>query len=96
MGTKGPDQSVTCIACGTEVPRGEAREYDKYGDRWDRADKTFEYLCKRCYSDVDNQPRKDLEVVLEQSGAGRVSDAQFLERFFAMDGEDDVENEHDG
>ena len=32
---------VTCIACGEEVPRSSAREYDKHGDRWTREDKQF-------------------------------------------------------
>jgi hypothetical protein len=44
----GRGREVTCIACGESVPRSEAREYDKYGDRWDRRDKAFEYLCRPC------------------------------------------------
>jgi uncharacterized protein YhaN len=58
-------REVTCIACGDSVPRSKAREYDKYGDRWDRSDKEFEYLCKPCDRDRCHQPRGDLEAHLE-------------------------------
>ncbi|MFB6175918.1 MAG: hypothetical protein ABEI99_02010 [Halobaculum sp.] len=61
----GGDDSVTCIACGETLPRSDAREYDKEGDRWDRRDKEFEYLCKDCYGDLCHQPRDDLESLLE-------------------------------
>jgi hypothetical protein len=57
-------ESVTCIACGETLPRSDAREYDKEGDRWTRHDKEFEYFCKDCYSDLCHQPREDLESVL--------------------------------
>ncbi|WP_207586877.1 DUF7562 family protein [Halomontanus rarus] len=55
---------VTCIACGETLPRSEAREYDKYGDRWDRDDKEFEYLCKPCDGDLSRQSRHGLEALL--------------------------------
>jgi hypothetical protein len=58
-------REVTCIACGDSVPRSKAREYDKYGDRWNRQDKEFEYLCKPCDRDRCHQPRGDLETLLE-------------------------------
>lgn len=56
---------VTCIACGESVSRSDAREYDKYGDRWDREGKEFEYLCKPCDRDRCHQPRGTLEALLE-------------------------------
>lgn len=80
-GSRGRDTDVTCIACGSTVERSDAREYDKLGDRFDRADKEFEFLCKPCYRDISHQPRGDLEDVLEQSGAGERSRAAFLERY---------------
>ncbi|MFB6094688.1 MAG: hypothetical protein ABEJ77_07075 [Halanaeroarchaeum sp.] len=72
---------VTCIACGETVAREAAREYDKHGDRWDREDKTFEYLCKPCFRGLSKQPRDGLETLLVSIGAGRVSDREFLGRF---------------
>ncbi|MFB6151641.1 MAG: hypothetical protein ABEJ40_07535 [Haloarculaceae archaeon] len=67
--TSGPGagETVTCIACGETVARSEAREYDKYGDRWERRDKEFEYLCKPCDRERCHQPRGDLEAVLEDA-----------------------------
>ncbi|WP_336000948.1 DUF7562 family protein [Halorientalis halophila] len=61
---------VTCIACGDSVARSDAREYDKHGDRWNREDKEFEFLCKRCYRDLCHQPRAGLEALLVESRAG--------------------------
>lgn len=84
------DRTVTCIACGSEQPRGEAREYDKYGDRWDREGKTFEFLCKPCFRSLVKQPREGLETTLEDAGAGRVPDSIFLELYVAQT--EDVEN----
>lgn len=90
----GPDRStVTCIACGEEVPRDAAREYDKHGDRWDREGKTFEYLCKSCFGDIVKQPRSGLETDLENAGAGRVPDDIFFELFIAQD--EDIESEQE-
>ena len=66
-GSRGRGTEVTCIACGSTVERSDAREYDKHGDRFDRADKEFEFLCKPCYRDISHQPRGDLEDVLEES-----------------------------
>ncbi|ESP87580.1 DUF7562 family protein [Candidatus Halobonum tyrrellensis] len=57
-------ESVVCIACGDSLPRDDAREYDKEGNRWERHDKEFEYLCKGCYGDLCHQPRADLEPLL--------------------------------
>jgi hypothetical protein len=56
--------TVECIACSASVPRTKAREYDKEGDRWSRAGKEFEYLCKACHGDLCHQPREDLEALL--------------------------------
>jgi len=60
----GSRTTVECIACGASVPRPKAREYDKEGDRWSRAGKEFEYLCKACHGDLCHQPREDLEALL--------------------------------
>jgi hypothetical protein len=90
----GPDRAgrtVTCIACGEAVPRDGAREYDKYGDRWDRDGKTFEYFCKACFRDLVKQPRSGLEDDLEAAGAGQVPDTVFFELFLSAG--EDVENE---
>ena len=76
------DESVSCIACGAEVPRTDAREYDKRGDRFDRDGREFEHLCKPCYREYCHQPRDGLEATLERAGAGRTDDATFLERYF--------------
>ena len=72
------DSVVTCIACGESIPREDAREYDKYGDRWDRQNKTFEYLCKPCDRTQCRQPRGDLEELLTEIGAGHCDQAEFL------------------
>ena len=56
--------TVVCIACGTSLPRSEAREYDKLGNRWERRDKSFEHLCKECYRGLCHQPRDELEALL--------------------------------
>ncbi|TYT62525.1 DUF7562 family protein [Natrialba swarupiae] len=75
--------SVVCLACGTELSQSMAREYDKYGDRWDRANKTFEHLCKGCHSDLCPQPRGELEKLLGELEAGNPSQAEFLSRYVA-------------
>ncbi|SEW12868.1 DUF7562 family protein [Natrinema salifodinae] len=63
-------ETVTCLACGAERPRTEAREYDKHGDRWDRENKTFEYLCKPCHGELCHLPRDELEDLLVELEAG--------------------------
>lgn len=85
-------ETVTCIACGTEVPRSKAREYDKYGDRWERRDKEFEYLCKSCHRECCHQPRDGLETTLVQADAGRVDRDGFLARYDELVHDDG--NEH--
>jgi hypothetical protein len=72
---------VTCIACDAQVPRSAAREYDKEGDRWERHDKEFEYLCKSCDRELCHQPRGDLEAMLTEIGAGQHSRTEFLRRY---------------
>jgi hypothetical protein len=74
-------ESVTCIACGESIPRSEAREYDKHGDRWDRRNKTFEHLCKACFAELCQQPRDGLETTLDAAGAGEADQKTFLRRF---------------
>ncbi|WP_257301090.1 hypothetical protein [Haloarchaeobius sp. FL176] len=76
-----PDEQVTCIACGDEVARDDAREYDKHGDRWSRDGKQFEYLCKPCYRECCHQNRDGLEEKLVAADAGRTDQRTFLRRF---------------
>jgi hypothetical protein len=78
------DDAVTCIACGTEVLRSDAREYDKHGDRWDRNDKRFEYLCKPCDGDRCHRPREGLEETLVSAGAGATDRRTFLRRYYDL------------
>lgn len=75
---------VTCIACGDHVPRTDAREYDKYGDRWDRHDKDFEYLCKPCDDERCHQSRAELESLLVEVNAGELPDEEFLSWYLAV------------
>jgi len=68
--------AVVCIACGESLSREDAREYDKQGDRWNRRDKEFEYLCKECFRDLSHQPRDDLEALLVDVEAAASGDSQ--------------------
>jgi len=77
-------ESVTCIACGTSLSRDNAREYDKYGDRWDRDGKEFEYLCKACDRELCHQPRDELEGLLVEVDAGERSRDEFLSWYSAL------------
>lgn len=77
----GDRRQVTCPACGREVERREAREYDKDGDRWERRGKRFEYLCPDCHDDLDGGPRDGLEATLVEINAGRCDRATFLRRY---------------
>lgn len=80
---RGTDR-VTCIACGETVSRAHAREYDKHGDRWDRADKEFEFLCKPCHRDLCHQPRDELEeLLLQVEGDEARTQDEFLARYLA-------------
>lgn len=77
-------RSVSCIACDADVERSNAREYDKYGDRWDREGKTFEHLCKACYRELCHQPREELEGLLVEIDAGERTQEEFLSWYCAL------------
>ncbi|ESP89773.1 DUF7562 family protein [Candidatus Halobonum tyrrellensis] len=83
-------QRVTCIACGETLDRGDAREYDKHGDRWDREGKQFEYLCKPCHRECCHRNREGLEEALVAAGAGRTDRKTFLERFCEVSTDDET------
>ena len=74
-------KTVVCIACGESVLRADAREYDKEGNRWDRHDKEFEYLCKACYRTLCHQPRNELESLLLSIEQDGLSQEEFLSRY---------------
>ena len=74
----GEETTVTCIACGETLARADAREYDKHGDRWDRREKSFEYLCKPCHRDLCHQPRRGLESLLVDLDGPSVSHRRFV------------------
>jgi len=77
----GSEDSVVCIACGGSLPREEAREYDKEGNRWERRDKEFEYLCKACHGELSHQPRNGLEQTLETVVIPGQDHEEFVERY---------------
>ncbi|WP_121741375.1 DUF7562 family protein [Natronorubrum halophilum] len=74
-------ETVTCLACGDRIARSMAREYDKHGDRWDREEKVFEYLCKSCHGDLCHHPRTELEDLLVELDAGNTAREPFLSRY---------------
>jgi hypothetical protein len=82
----GQDESVICIACGTEMRLSEACEYDKYGGQYHREDDCFQYLCESCFGVSHHLSRSGLEETLIEAGAGRVSDRIFLRRYFDLAG----------
>ena len=84
---RGSTDEVVCIACGETLPRPEAREYDKYGDRWSRDGKEFEFLCKPCHRACCHQPRDGLEATLCRAGAGETDRRSFLRRYCEMTGD---------
>jgi hypothetical protein len=75
------DEDVVCIACGDTVSRSISREYDRYGDRWDRDGKRFEYLCKPCDKQRCNHARDGLEELLVAANAGETGKKKFLRNF---------------
>lgn len=77
-------ETVVCIACGDEPSREQAREYDKEGNRWDRQDKEFEYLCKDCFGELSHQPRRGLEETLEEACVPGQSPKTFVRRYLAV------------
>lgn len=99
FGSRQDREEVVCIACGDALTRGDAREYDKEGNRWNRQNKRFEYLCKACYRELDHQPRADLEETLvaveravrEEPAAGAEQPArrEFLSQYFDRVGDSD-------
>ena len=88
-------ETVTCVACGDQITRSMALEYDKYGDRWDRDDKEFEHLCKACHRELCHHPRDELEDLLVDLEAGTSETDDFLadyleaveERYGTLEGE---------
>ena len=74
-------RTVICIACGESVLREDAREYDKEGNRWDRRDKRFEYLCTDCDDTLCHQPRDGLESLILSIESDGLSQEEFLERY---------------
>lgn len=75
------DESVTCIACGETLPRTDAREYDKHGDRWARDGKEFEFLCKPCFRGITKHSRDGLEEVLDEVAEPEMSQEEFVAAF---------------
>ena len=82
-------RTVTCIACGDSLLREEAREYDKEGDRWNRRDKEFEYLCTDCDDELCHQPRDGLESLICSIEADGLSREEFLGRYTDAVGTDE-------
>lgn len=82
------DGEVSCIACGEKLPRSEAREYDKQGDRWSRNGKTFEFLCKPCHRACCHQPRNGLEATLIEAEAGNADRDVFLKQYLKLAADD--------
>jgi hypothetical protein len=74
-------RTVTCIACGDSLLREDAREYDKEGNRWNRRDKEFEYLCTDCDDELCHQPRDGLESLVCAIEADGLSREEFLGRY---------------
>ena len=82
MGRQRQEDSVDCIACGRHVAREGAREYDPYGDRWDREGKVFDFLCKPCHNEQCHLPRRGLEnrlVAIENESSSAVG---FISAYF--------------
>ena len=78
---------VTCIACGMTVPRSAAREYDRFGNRWDRDEKRFEHMCKPCHDVECHLPRGDLETFLVTVGSEHESPQTFVTAYYAALGD---------
>lgn len=74
--------AVVCLACGERVAREDAREYDRFGDRWDRTDKRFEYLCKPCHHRECHLPRRGLEAALATVGTRHPTPAAFVAAYY--------------
>jgi len=74
-------RTVVCIACGDSVSRKDAREYDKEGDRWNRREKEFEYLCVDCDDEISHQPRDGLESLICSIESDGLTTEEFLGRY---------------
>ena len=81
------DAHVMCIACGVEVSRHEAREYDRYGDRFQRRGKRFEYLCQRCDAELCRHPREGVEARLCAIEPVVTSRTELMRRFLSEHGQ---------
>ena len=77
-------ETVRCIACDEQVVRDDAREYDTFGDRWDRDEKRVESLCKPCNRLQCRHSRDGVESRLVAAGAGEVSRSTFVARLTAL------------
>lgn len=92
----GPDdRRDVCPACGDHVRRSAAREYDKDGDPWTRAGKTFEYFCPSCHDALCHHDRESLESVLVEINAGSCSDREFFDRYYRLVTEDTASSKSD-
>lgn len=81
-GDEDGSEVVRCIACGDTVRRSAAREYDRYGNRWDREDKRFEFLCTPCHRNECHLPRDGLEATLTEIETPQPSPAAFIGAYF--------------
>lgn len=83
MGDRPPEDAlVTCPACGQSLPCDQTREYDRFGDRWDREEKTFEYVCKPCHREMCHFPRGGLEDLLCDAGSDHETPQAFVRAFY--------------
>ena len=73
---------VRCIACGATVARSSAREYDRYGDRWEREEKRFEHLCKPCHRRECHQPRDRVEAAVTAAGTRHETPEAFVAAYY--------------
>jgi len=86
-------QQVVCIACGAKLTRDGAREYDRFGDRFDRRDKRFEYLCASCDAGLCHHPRTGVEERLCGIEESVTSQQELLRAFLA--GHETVDGQKD-
>lgn len=81
MPRSGDGREVTCPACGRQVERRDAREYDKFGNERGRRAEVVEYLCRACFDDLTHEARDDLEAILVDINAGGCDRETFLRRY---------------
>lgn len=79
---KDESETVTCIGCGDQLEREDAREYDKYGNRWERRGKEFEHFCKPCHTRLCHHDRNGLEELLVEIETDGLDQRSFTERYF--------------